>query len=111
MLRVCPVASRRSALLLLIRADELALGEHVSLHRLLEGGPGRCLEVAEGRVEGVELVEVAVASDRGPGPAVPRALPVVEALAGARRESLRRFGEAGRGRGHVIDDPMHPGHP
>ena len=71
-------------------SHELRLRDHVALHRRLELRLRRRAEVGQHGVERVELVEVAVPADRRAGPAVAGALPVVRALARARRQVLRR---------------------
>src|SRR5262249_35195903 len=73
---------------------------------------GRLGEVAQHGVERVELVEVAMPTDRRAGPAIAGALPVVASLTGSRRESPRLRGPApGAGRrGGVVEGPLHPRH-
>src|ERR687891_64051 len=75
-----------SALTLLVRAHEPALGKDVAFHGLLDPRFRGLAEVAQDRVQRVELVEVAVAPDGRAGPTVAGAAPVVAALASPRRE-------------------------
>src|ERR1700694_1863964 len=48
---------------LLIRADELCIGQHMPFHRLLDLGFGRPFEI-ERDIQRIKLVEVAVLTDR-----------------------------------------------
>ena len=81
-------------------------------HRRQQACLGRVAEVGQQRVEGMELVEVAVPPDRRARSAVAGALPVVAALARARRQLRRRqaLGERGAVGRQVVEHPMHPGH-
>src|SRR6185295_2987051 len=96
---------------LLIGADQLGPVEDVPGHRILQPRLGGPAEIGQLAVEGVELEEVAVASDRRTRPAVAGALPVVQAFAGAGRQV--RGGDsprqAGGGNGDVVEHPMDPG--
>src|SRR5688572_3330967 len=77
--------STPSVLALLVGADQLALGEHVAFHRLLELGLGRPVELERG-VERIQLEEVAVPPDGRARPAVVLAPEVVHAGARALRQ-------------------------
>jgi hypothetical protein len=70
---------------LLVRAHQFGLGDHVALQGGQQGGAAGVVEVGQEGVEGVEAVEVAVAADRGTGAAVVGAVPVVLADQGSRR--------------------------
>jgi CheY-like chemotaxis protein len=93
-------------LLLLVRAYELGLREHVALHRGLELGFRRGFELGQERVERVELEEVAMPSDGRAGAAVARAVPIVHAFGGA--GVLARVAEGVSVRRKIADDPVHP---
>jgi hypothetical protein len=69
--------SARCLLLLFVIPHQLAHRQDVALHRLFQGGFGRRLQNRQDNVERVQLVEVAMAADRGQGPPYP-SLSVVE---------------------------------
>src|SRR5687767_15574705 len=66
---------------LLVGPDQLDLPQDMSLHLLLQVGFGRLPQISQSRIERVQLVKVAVSSDRRAGAAVSGALPVVDAFA------------------------------
>lgn len=96
---------------LLIRADELCAGQHMVFHGLLDFGFGRFPKIKRD-IQGVELMEVAVPTDRRTGAAIRRLCEIIQ----PKRDAFRQprlasvFGHAlGIGR-YIVDDPMHP-HP
>ena len=76
--------------------------QHVPLHRLLHIGLLRRAQVAERRIQRVELEEVAVPAHRRAGAAVAGALPVVAALARAGGQRAAAFGQRGRAGRQVV---------
>src|SRR3954462_15755831 len=73
--------TRSLRLLLLVRPHEHGLAEDVAMHRLLEIRLARFAEIAEHDVQRVQLVKVAVASDRWARAVETGAVPVVDAFA------------------------------
>src|SRR5262245_4525526 len=92
--------------LLLIRPNHLRLPQHVRIHRLEQRLLGERTAIAEHRVQRIELEEVPMPPDRRTRPTVLRALPVVVALARARRR-LRLRDAVALGR-YVVEHPVHP---
>ena len=62
---------------LLIRADELGVGQHMTFHRLLDLGFRRPFEI-ERDIQRIKLVEVAVPTDRRTRAAIFRLFEVIE---------------------------------
>src|SRR5262245_61830693 len=94
----------------LVRADQFGLREDVPLHGTLDIRLGWFPEIAELGIERVELVEIPMPTNRRAGSAVAGSLPIVHALAGARRETFRAFGKRARRCGNVVEDPVHIRH-
>src|ERR1700732_3399415 len=62
---------------LLIRADELCIGQHMPFHRLLDLGFGRPFEI-ERDIQRIKLVEVAVLTDRRTRAAILRLFEIIQ---------------------------------
>src|SRR5690349_988901 len=85
---------------MLVRADQLRLLEHVSLHGALQIPLRRLTEVTELGVERVQLEEVPMAADRGTRTGMSALLPIVQSLAVSPVDALG-------GRRNVVRDPVH----
>src|SRR5690606_10677197 len=87
--------------------DELRLCDDVTLHRVEERLLGGFAQVAQARVERVELEEIAVASDGRTGASVTGATPVVRAFSRALWEPASLGDAVCVGR-DVVHHPVNP---
>ncbi len=85
---------RQLFLRLLVRADDLRLLQDVPLNRSLQGWLVWLPEIFQGRVERVELEEVAMSADWRARAAVTDVLPIVLSLARSWGQRTRPLGES-----------------